>query len=676
MDYDIAGAFEDIEMALIKSMRNNMRRHINEEYDEGINWTQWQAETLAGLSQYRAENQDVLKGYMGRINAELDAAIRDAYATGESEQEIELLKAIKRGYEAPKDGKKTDLQGQFFRNNQKKLNALISATTGDMKKAETALLRMTDDVYRQTLFKAHMFYNTGAGSMWQCVDMATKDFLNSGINCVQYANGARVNIASYAEMALRTANKRANLMGQAQSRERWGIHTVKVNARGIACPMCIPYLGKVFIDDVYGGGTAEESRKIGYPLLSSAVAGGLYHPQCKDSCSTYYEGISREPQEITKEHGEEIKRKYNLEQKQRYFERNYKRNMRLGNGCLDQTNAQKYFGRALQYKNRLIDLCDNNPDVLRFDKARLSLRGVLSVDNAGRISIPRGVNKNGSTGHIRNYSNELSTKLGRNHFDSMHDIIDKCNDPDVVAMWRAYEDRIVVGSTTESGAYARRDAIYLHIENVAKGDRISTPYQTLFHECGHTIDNMSRSKLQTSGVFARHFSGAYKDGLFPQTIKDEVQEWVMRYDKELKKAFKDHAGDVEWFRKNGYISDWRYDFYKAGHVSAADVLPKYSKSMAYSAVEKELRGYNMIDVADLCDIVEGATGAKVSCVAGHGKKYWKDREIGGISDGLAAEAFAEMTDSTMANKGSLDLIKKHLPKSYEIYKEMVKEILK
>ena len=51
MDYDIAGAFEDIEMSLIKSMRNNMKRHINEEYDEGINWTQWQAEMLAGLSQ-------------------------------------------------------------------------------------------------------------------------------------------------------------------------------------------------------------------------------------------------------------------------------------------------------------------------------------------------------------------------------------------------------------------------------------------------------------------------------------------------------------------------------------------------------------------------------------------------------------------------------------------------
>ena len=277
MAYDITGAFEEIEMALIKSMRNNMRRHINEEFDEGMNWSQWQAEVLSGLSQYRAENQEVLQGYMGKLNQAIDSAIREAYATGESEQEIEILKAIKRGYQPPKEGDKTDLQGRFFRINENKLNALVNATVNDMEKAETSIFRMMDDIYRQIPFKAQMFYNTGAGSLWQCVDMATRDFLSSGINCVQYRNGARVNIASYVEMALRTANKRANLMGQAQTREKWGIHTVKVNARGIACPMCLQWLDKVYIDNVHGGGTSDESALSGYPLLSEAVNNGLFH---------------------------------------------------------------------------------------------------------------------------------------------------------------------------------------------------------------------------------------------------------------------------------------------------------------------------------------------------------------------------------------------------------------
>ena len=59
----------------------------------------------------------------------------------------------------------------------------------------------------------------------------------------------------------------------------------------------------------------------------------------------------------------------------------------MGNGCLDQQDAKIYFERAAQYKNKLIDLCEDNSDVLRLDKARLSLRGILSVDNVGRLSI-------------------------------------------------------------------------------------------------------------------------------------------------------------------------------------------------------------------------------------------------------------------------------------------------
>ena len=275
---------------------------------------------------------------------------------------------------------------------------------------------MIDDIYRQIPFKAQMFYNTGAGSLWQCVDMATRDFLSSGINCVQYRNGARVNIASYVEMALRTANKMANLMGQAQAREKWGIHTVKVNARGIACPMCLQWLDKVYIDNVYGGGTAKESETTGYPLLSVAVEGGLYHPNCKDSCSTYYEGINREPREITDTEKDEILRRYNLEQKQRYYERNYRRNMRLGNGCIWQENANIYFGRAREYKNRLIELCENNPDVLRLDKQRLSLRGILSVDNAGRIEVPPKYKDKLNVIHTEAYNN-LINRLNRNNVD-------------------------------------------------------------------------------------------------------------------------------------------------------------------------------------------------------------------------------------------------------------------
>lgn len=368
--YDIVGTFQDIEMELIKSRQRTMKRHIGEEFQEEINWTQWQAEMLNGLAQYKYENADKLQGYYSTINDEIEETIRQAYQLGESEQEIELLKAIQEGF---KVDRANTMQGAFFKINEGKLNALIKATTEDMSKAENAILRMTDDVYRQTIFKAQMFYNSGASTLWKAVDMATKDFLSAGINCIQYKNGARVNIASYSEMALRTANKRANLMGSANKREEWGIHTVKISSHNSACPMCIQWQGKVYIDDVYGAGTKEESRKSGYPLLSEAVKGGMFHPNCKNGLSTYYEGINQPPKEPTKKEVEEMTRRYNLEQRQRECERNIRKYKRLEAGCIDADNIAKYADKRRQWTNEYNSLISDNADVLRKDDKRLKL---------------------------------------------------------------------------------------------------------------------------------------------------------------------------------------------------------------------------------------------------------------------------------------------------------------
>lgn len=369
--YDVVGAFQEIEMELIKSMKRNMKKHIGEEFKEDINWTQWQAEMLNGLAQYKYENADKLQGYYSTINDNIEELIRQAYKLGETEQEIEILKAIQEGFKA---NKVDTLHGGFFKLNKEKLNALIKSVLYDFEMAESAILRMADDVYRQTIFKAQMFYNSGASTLWKAVDMATKDFLSAGINCIEYKNGARVNIASYSEMAIRTANKRANLMGSANKREEWGIHTVKISSHNSACPMCIQWQGKVYIDDVYGSGTKEESKITGYPLLSVAVKGGMFHPNCKNGLSTYYEGISNPPKKPTKEEKEEMSRRYELEQRQRECERNIRKYKRLEAGCIDADNMKKYTEKRMQWTNEYNNLIADNSDVLRKNADRLKLR--------------------------------------------------------------------------------------------------------------------------------------------------------------------------------------------------------------------------------------------------------------------------------------------------------------
>lgn len=278
----------------------------------------------------------------------------------------------------------------------------------------------------------------------------------------------------------------------------------------------------------------------------------------------------------------------------------------------------------------------------------------------------------------KNYDCELAKKFGKEHYNAMHERVVNSNDKNLSAVWKKYEADIKVGDANyKRHEHCMGDTIYLNGAKDAKGCSWQAPYQVTFHESGHAIDSLAKKTVQNSGVFARHYSAAYKDGLFPQTIKDEVADYVKAKDKELKAIFKEHTGNVEWFHDNGFIPEWKYKWYKEGTYKASDVLPKYKKSFAYSAVEKEIKASgSKLAIADLSDIVEGATGAKIQCGFGHGAKYWKDRTYNGVADGLATEAFAEMIDSTFSCPESLETIQKWLPKSYGVFQEMIENLLK
>lgn len=273
---------------------------------------------------------------------------------------------------------------------------------------------------------------------------------------------------------------------------------------------------------------------------------------------------------------------------------------------------------------------------------------------------------------------DIAKKFGKDHYDAMHERVVNSPDQNVSAVWKRYEAEIKVGDAAYKGhEHCMGSTIYVNGARDAKGNSFEMPYQVTFHESGHAIDSLARKTVTgNNSIFARHYSSAYKNGLFPQTIKDEVTAHVKKRDKELKAAFKAHADDVEWFHDQGYIDDWYYKKYKEGVFTADRIIPKYKKAYAYSSIQKEVKASgSKIAYGDLSDILEGATGAKIQCGIGHGAKYWKDRTYNGLADGLATEAFAEMIDSTFANPESLETIKKYLPNSYAVFQEMIEHLL-
>lgn len=410
-DYSVAEAFQQIEDYLIDSMIRNLSHHVGLEQAEGINYTQWQAEQLAALAEYRRTNAEKFTEYFSKINARITVALNRAAQLGETEQEQAILKALKSGWKRPRPAKYygTDsLSGAFFRVNDRKLNAYIAAVKRDMKKAETALLRMADDQYRKAIFNAGVAYNTGIYTLPQAIDSATNDMLSRGLNCIEYKNGARVCIDTYAEMALRTSATRCYLQGESRKRDEWGVNTVIVNKRGIACPRCLKYVGRVFYDDVYGSVPVPDDK---YPRLSEAIAGGLYHPNCKDIHTTWFEGISTPPAEMSDADKKKAEENYKLEQRQRYNERQIRKYKRLSAGTLDPDEKQRYTKRLVQWENYNANFIEQHGDVLRQRAEREKIRDWNFSVPKPPIKARKGVDKSAGSG-IMEREREFGVQYG------------------------------------------------------------------------------------------------------------------------------------------------------------------------------------------------------------------------------------------------------------------------
>lgn len=275
----------------------------------------------------------------------------------------------------------------------------------------------------------------------------------------------------------------------------------------------------------------------------------------------------------------------------------------------------------------------------------------------------------------RDYDTDFAKNYGGDYYDDMCDLLDECGNDDLKSIWEDYQTKIGATDPNFKGhAHESLGNIYVNKKDAVGGASWKVPYETTFHESGHAIDWLAKDQADTSGMKLM-YSSAYKDGLFPATIRDEVNEMVSQKNTELKALFKEHQGDYVWLHENGFISDylWKYyDYENKGEWLGQEV--KYSKSFAYKAIQKEIVAIDStgISISDLSDMLEGATDGRIQCGYGHGTSYWK--KLFGIDEKLGTEAFAEMTSATVTNSKSLDVIKKYLPKSYGVYTDMLKDL--
>lgn len=345
-DYNIKKLYEEMELELLSSMQRNLSRHLKEEEDTGFKYTQWQAEKLKELKRFQKENKEIVGKYVKGLDKEVSKHLQNELKQGS----IETIKQYNKLFKDNKNPSRL-MNKSFFRTNDRKVKALIKSVNNDLNKANISALRMINDEYRQIIHKSAFFVANGVQTEKKATDMAIKEiserkatmlacdevsksFLAGGLNCIEYKNGRRVNIASYAAMAVRTASLRAHLMGEGDFRKSIGRTLIKVSTHGGTCELCAKWQGKVLIDDVYSGGEPDGK----HILLSKAMKKGLFHPNCRHGIFTYYpelEGISYDEDEGDEYLPDSIKEQYN------YYDRLGKSWNRRSKGYINPNNKKE-----------------------------------------------------------------------------------------------------------------------------------------------------------------------------------------------------------------------------------------------------------------------------------------------------------------------------------------------
>lgn len=391
LDYkDIAKIFEEMELRLIASLKRNLSRHKAEEQKEGFKWSAWQAEKLKNIDKFRKENQDILGEYIDVIDKETRQLMIEQFREGEQVAEQSVIEASEKG--ANILNTPTAIPGDhFFGVNTPKMKRLMDDITTLEKTVETAAVRNMNDVYRTTVNKAQLMMNAGELTLTEAIDLATREFLDKGINCIVYADGRRVNIADYVRMALRTTSTRATLQGAAKRFAELGYDTVLISQYGKCSKTCEPWQGRAYIDDVFTIWNGEINGDLGkshycgkwFTRLSVAIRGGLFHPNCRHTMGRYIEGLTKIPQPIP---AEKIREQRELEEKQRAMERSIRVLRRKIEGTQDEQRVKEYRKTLRKEIKELDTFVKEHDDILLRDESR---EDIYSGEGKPKQTAPR-----------------------------------------------------------------------------------------------------------------------------------------------------------------------------------------------------------------------------------------------------------------------------------------------
>lgn len=609
---DIAKIFEEIELRLIASLKRNLSRHKAEEEKEGFEWSAWQAEKLNNIDNFRKENAQIADEYVDVIDDETRQLMTNQFHEGEHTAEQSVIDVSESGVNVPDvpaqpqppEAPTAIPDDHFFGVNKPKMDKLMEDVTTLEKTALTAAVRNMDDVYRTTLNKVQLMMGTGSITLNEAIDLATRDFLDKGINCIVYADGRRVNIADYVRMALRTTSTRATLQGAAKRFAELGYDTVLISQYGGCSETCEPYQGKVYIDDVFtiwNGARSGDFGKSNYcdkwfMLLSVAIRGGLFHPNCRHTMGQYIEGLTKIPQPIP---AEKIREQRELEEKQRAMERKIRALKRKVEGTQDEKKVKEYKRKLREEQGKLREFIKEHDDVLRRDYSREKIYSgkgepkqaaprteeapVKATDTESKNPVP--TNKEPYVSKPENNISKLDNNVSEpeNNENTMNFVQpepvktvqsnEETDDTPTAAMTDEADKAVETAETTENV----QETVKQPVEATADSE------ESVQNFTDDTVDNSDESDIIEEET---DFEPLSADTVVP-VLREDSNEWINRLSPEEIRAIKKYTKNSGDPKDDKFYA--RLNSMLRGDISEDDTLKYYSDVISGAIAKFELK---------------------------------------------------------------------------------------
>ena len=151
--------------------------------------------------------------------------------------------------------------------------------------------RQVNDIYRELALENVRGTVVGYDTWKQTARRFREQLAERGVTGFRDRTGKMWNMRTYTEMVARTTTMEAHLQGTANRLVEQDHDLIKVSTHIGACPLCVPWQGKVL---------SITGRTKGYPTLEEAKAAGLFHPNCRHAYGLYID-LDKEIKEFERE---------------------------------------------------------------------------------------------------------------------------------------------------------------------------------------------------------------------------------------------------------------------------------------------------------------------------------------------------------------------------------------